>query len=550
MQQPQQQDQVAPSALVEQAARFQSSFCEEAALGGARPTPLLVLTKSSFPKWLQEQSAERRGWLKSYDMEKFKAGKLLALPAERGEGEEGGVPFMYVFTVADRKSPYAYSSLPGSLPPATYALRFHGEEVGPDDLSTAVLSWSLGAYKYERYKKKKTKQQQQQGVDKRPVLSLPVGFSVKGEGVGGLVEAIYMVRDLITTPAEDVGPAQLQECVEALARECGASSVRAIVGDDLLKENYPQIHAVGRAADPERSPRLLELCWTSPSANSSSPLVALVGKGVCFDTGGLDLKPAAGMLTMKKDMGGAAIVLGMAKAIMSDPNPMPIRLRVLIAAVENSVSGNSYRPGDVITARNGLTTEVLNTDAEGRLILADALVDADSESDPPALIIDCATLTGAARVALGGEVPCVFCNDPQIARTLQQVSSRVRDQVWWLPLWKGYAPQIKSDIADLKNIADGPMGGAIIAALYLQNYLRKPTKPTEEVDNTGEDDEANGEEGEELVDGHPPREQTPWIHMDVNAYNNNGKPGRPKGGEAQGMRALLAFLKEHFGDAK
>ena len=295
--------------------------------------------------------------------------------------------------------------------------------------------------------------------------------------------------------------------------EAAGASIRTVEGDALL-EGYPQIHAVGRAAGPKQQPRLIDLTWGSEDA----PKVTLVGKGVCFDTGGLDIKPAAAMLTMKKDMGGAAHVLGLAAMVMDAQ--LPVRLRVLVPAVENAISGDAFRPGDVLVARNGKTTEIGNTDAEGRLVLADALVEACSEA--PDLLVDCATLTGAGRVALGTDVPCLFANDEgvAVADVLVAESAKEQDQVWRLPLWQGYREEINGKIADLKNIGNGPYGGAITAALYLAEFVEPAA------------------EG-----GAAP----PWLHLDMMAFNTGSKPGRPEGGEAMGMRALFRLLEARFG---
>ena len=295
--------------------------------------------------------------------------------------------------------------------------------------------------------------------------------------------------------------------------EAAGASVRTVEGDALL-EGYPQIHAVGRAAGPKQQPRLIDMTWGSEDA----PKVTLVGKGVCFDTGGLDIKPAAAMLTMKKDMGGAAHVLGLAAMVMDAQ--LPVRLRVLVPAVENAISGDAFRPGDVLVARNGKTTEIGNTDAEGRLVLADALVEACREA--PDLLVDCATLTGAGRVALGTDVPCLFANDEgvAVADVLVSESAKEQDQVWRLPLWQGYREEINGKVADLKNIGNGPYGGAITAALYLAEFVEPAA------------------EG-----GAAP----PWLHLDMMAFNTGSKPGRPEGGEAMGMRALFRLLEARFG---
>jgi leucyl aminopeptidase len=325
----------------------------------------------------------------------------------------------------------------------------------------------------------------------------------------GLVErlarGIGLARDLINTPAEDMGPADLAAAAEEMAAKHGAYC-RIIVGDALLGENYPAIHAVGRASAPSRAPRLIDIVWGEENA----PKLTLVGKGVSFDTGGLDLKPSGGMRLMKKDMGGAATVLGLASAIMDAG--LRVRLRVLIPAVENSVSAESIRPLDIIRTRKGLTVEVGNTDAEGRLILGDALAEADSEK--PALIIDMATLTGAARSALGPDLPALFVNDDSWAATFLAAGTKENDPLWRLPLWPGYRKMLASPIADLNNVSESPFAGAILGGLYLESFVSK---------------------------------DTPWAHIDTYAWNQSNRPGRPEGGEALALRALYAALMERFG---
>tara|TARA_B100001123_G_C15074181_1_gene932868 strand:- start:149 stop:1006 length:858 start_codon:yes stop_codon:yes gene_type:complete len=280
--------------------------------------------------------------------------------------------------------------------------------------------------------------------------------------------------------------------------------VSIIAGKDLLKKNYPSVHAVGRAAIQE--PRLIDIAW----GNVSAPKVTLIGKGVCFDSGGLDIKPASGMLKMKKDMGGAAQVLGLAHMIMD--SALAVRLRVLVPAVENAISGNAFHPLDVLDTRKGLTVEVGNTDAEGRLILSDALAEAAREK--PEMIIDFATLTGAARVALGTDLPALFCNDEQLAAALLSQGSHTADPFWRMPLWEGYKTHLSSNVADLSSTGSVPFGGAITAALFLEHFVEP---------------------------------DIPWAHIDLMAFNNNTRPGRPEGGEAQGIRAVYAMLKKRYG---
>ncbi|HCH69212.1 MAG TPA: leucyl aminopeptidase, partial [Colwellia sp.] len=315
-------------------------------------------------------------------------------------------------------------------------------------------------------------------------------------------EATALVRDLINTPAADMMPKELGESAQALADNFGGI-LKQIIGEDLLTQNYPTIHAVGRAS--AHQPRLIDLTW----GNKQHPKITLVGKGVCFDSGGLDLKPSAGMRNMKKDMGGSAHVLGLAHLIMS--HKLPINLRVLIPAVENAVSNNAMRPGDVLTTRSGLTVEIDNTDAEGRLVLCDALTEADQES--PELIIDFATLTGAMRVALGTELPGFFSTCDEIAAGITNAGSKISDPVWRMPLYQPYNDLFKSTIADMANCSTTPFGGAITAALYLQKFIRKETN---------------------------------WVHFDVMAFNVRTLSGRPLGGEAFGIRAVFDYLQTQY----
>jgi len=312
-----------------------------------------------------------------------------------------------------------------------------------------------------------------------------------------------MLRDLVNTPASDMGPDELEQAARELAAAHGAAC-EAIVGDALLAQGFPAIHAVGRASS--RAPRLIDLRWGDPG----HPRVTLVGKGVCFDTGGLDIKPAASMRLMKKDMGGAAHVLGLARMIMGAG--LAVSLRVLIPAVENSISGNAYRPGDVVPTRKGLSVEIGNTDAEGRMVLCDALALADDES--PELLIDLATLTGAARVALGPELPALYCDDDAVAERLQRLGMELQDPLWRMPLWSPYDEGLKSTVADLNHIASGSFAGSIYAGLFLRRFVSAAAA---------------------------------WVHLDVFSWNPSGRPGRPEGAESQSIRALFALIEERFG---
>jgi len=318
-----------------------------------------------------------------------------------------------------------------------------------------------------------------------------------------IARAVFLARDMINTPAEDMGPEQIADAAQKLA-DAHRATLKVITGSELLEQNYPTIHIVGRAS--QRPPRLIDLRW----GDETAPKVTLVGKGVCFDTGGLDLKTREGMLEMKKDMGGAAIMLGLGDALMSAQ--MPIRLRVLIPAVENSVAGNAVRPLDIVRTRGGKTVEIGNTDAEGRLILCDALAEADREQ--PQLLIDCATLTGAARVALGTELQALYCDDDAVAGGMLQAGSEVGDPLWRMPIWRPYRREIEGKCADLNNVAQGQFAGSIIATLYLAEFVSQAKA---------------------------------WAHLDVMGSNRTARAGRPEGGECQVARALYALLMTRYG---
>ena len=381
----------------------------------------------------------------------------------------------------------ALAALPGSLPEANYHLAPEGVPVDP--IQTA-LGWALGAYQFTRYRQAKR-------APARLVVT-----AAELQQLTPLVEATNQVRDLVNTPTEDMGPKQLADAIKQLGKTYKAK-VREWVGDELLKANFPTIHAVGRAS--HRAPRLIELRW----GKSSHPKLVVVGKGVCFDTGGLDLKSGDGMRWMKKDMGGAAHAIALAGLIMQAK--LPVRLTLLIPAVENSVAGNAMRPGEVITTRAGHTVEIDNTDAEGRLVLCDAL--AYGAEQQPALIVDFATLTGAARVALGPDLPALFANDAALAADVLAAGHAVNDPLWQLPLWRPYRRMLDSYLADFANAGPSRHAGAITAALYLERFVPA---------------------------------STPWLHLDTYAWNDSDRPGRPRGGEAMGLRALFAFLQQRY----
>lgn len=382
--------------------------------------------------------------------------------------------------------------LPSQLPPG----RYHFAQPMADQ-ELASVAWGLGAYRFRRYKSGE--------ADALPKLAIPSGTDPSG--IRAIVEGTTLGRDLINTPANDMGPAEIEEATRTLGMAHGAD-VTSVIGDALLVKNFPLIHAVGRASP--RAPRLIDLRWQPPGAVGALPRVTLVGKGIAFDTGGLDLKPSSGMLIMKKDMGGAAAVLAIAHMIMSAK--LPVRLRVLIAAAENSVAGNSFRPMDVIKSRSGLTVEIGNTDAEGRLVLADALTLADEES--PDVLLTFATLTGAARVALGPDLPPFFTDDDALAVDIAAAGLAVADPVWRLPLWTAYEAGLESQIADINNVADGPFAGAVIAALFLRRFVKKARR---------------------------------FAHFDIYGWRPAAKALGPKGGEVNAARAVFALLAKQHG---
>jgi leucyl aminopeptidase len=413
-----------------------------------------------------------------------RAGSFLLLPGESGIA---GALFACDPASARARDPFLPGKLATLLPGGIW--RFASL---PADPKLAALAFALGGYRFSRYRAEEEKS--------NAVLELPPG--VDGAELSRIVEAVFLVRDLVNTPANDLGPAEIEEAARGLAKRHGAS-IRSVVGDDLLKENFPLVHAVGKAST--RAPRLIDLRW----GDAKHPKVALVGKGVVFDTGGLDIKPASGMLLMKKDMGGAASALGLASMIMGAK--LPVYLRVVIPAVENAISGEAFRPGDVFKSRKGASVEIGNTDAEGRLVLADALALADEEA--PDLIVDFSTLTGAARVALGPELPAAFTDDEKLVAELSGFAAREADPFWRLPLWRPYQSMLDSKIADTNNVSASAFAGAITAALFLSRFVERAKS---------------------------------WLHFDLFAWNSSSRPGRPEGGEAQTIRALYAYLKERY----
>lgn len=441
---------------------------------------LYPVAKENLEHWLADLPAFQRQWLADTGFS-AKAGDLGSLP-----GEDGGLQ-AYVFGTNEKGWLYQLASLVDKLPAGEYRLVSGWDQ---EQRLQASLGWGLACYQFDMYREPE---------NEGPSLYLDDDIVVAARQ---LFEAQSLVRDLVNTPTEDMGPGQLADAMRVQAEEFGAD-MSVIQGVELLNENYPAIHAVGRAAD--REPRLLRLEW----GDRDHPLLALCGKGVCFDTGGLNLKPAAGMGLMKKDMGGAAHVLALARLVMQAK--LPVRLLVLIPAVENAVSGNAYRPGDVIPTRKGLSVEIGNTDAEGRVVLADALALA-CELEPD-FVVDFATLTGAARIALGTDLPPVFSNDISIANDIVAAGESVEDPMWVMPLYAPYGELLKSEIADLNNMAKTPMGGCITAALFLEHFVT---------------------------------EQTPWVHIDTWAWNQGARPGRPPGGEAMGLRAVFRYLQKRY----
>jgi leucyl aminopeptidase len=451
---------------------------------GSAAVPVHLIDRASFAKVSAKAPAATRRWMKTVGFNgEPDSHALLADANGRLQSVWAGV--------RDVRHPFALSALPRALPPGRYRLGASGLAA---DVEAAALSWELGAYVFDMYK-----------PAPRAAAELVLAPS-RGATRGLLLAAATTAaRDLVNTPAEHMGPAELAEAARLLAEHHGAR-YRQTVGDALLKAGFPAVHAVGRAST--RAPRLIEL----NSGRARDPKVTLVGKGVCFDSGGLDIKGADGMRLMKKDMGGAANVLALASLIMA--LKLPVQLQVLIPAVDNAIAGNAYRPGDVIKTRNGLHIEIGNTDAEGRVILCDAL--AYGAEGKPALMIDMATLTGAARIALGPQLPGLFCRSTALARELVDRGLALHDPLWHLPLWRDYHAAIESDIANIVNTGRNQQGGAINAANFLADFVPDDTE---------------------------------WLHIDLFAWNDVARPGRPVGGEAQTVRTLLAYIEARFGSA-
>jgi leucyl aminopeptidase len=449
--------------------------------GTAAAIPIWFVNAANYAEVRDRLDAPARAFADAANFNP-KPGRYLVLPGADGLG---GVLFGIEAT-GETTDPFLPGSLANQLPDGFY--RFAND---PSDARLAALAFALGTYRFTRYRKAEARK-----------VKLDLPQSIDLEELDRVVEAVALARDLINTPANDMGPAELEGAVRALAAQHGAD-IKVIIGEDLLAKNFPLIHAVGRAS--ERAPRLIELKW----GDALHPRVSLVGKGVCFDTGGLDIKPDSSMLNMKKDMGGAATALALAHMVMS--RKLKVRLTVLIPAVENSISGAAFRPRDIYPSRKGITVEIGNTDAEGRLVLADALALADE--DKPELIADFATLTGAARVALGPEVPAFFTDDDELAGSLMGHAATENDPLWRLPLWRPYDEMLESKVADVNNVGSGGQAGAITAALFMRRFVTAKS----------------------------------WLHFDLFAWTPSAKPGRPEGGECQAARALYALLAERYG---
>ncbi len=444
--------------------------------------PIIALLPKHWDAWLAKQEAAAKQWLRTINFLGTKAGSVALIPRCDGQLKQA------IIVLNDEADFWSFGTLPDILPAGHY---HYAEPQSINLLHRAVMAWGLGAYEFTKYK-----------ASTKPLAQLLLPAEIDADVLEAKLTAVYRVRDLINTPTEAMGPAELAHAVLQVGKKFHAT-VTEIIGDALLLKNYPAIHAVGRAS--LRAPRLIDLTWGSITA----PKVTVVGKGICFDAGGLNIKSGASMLLMKKDMGGAAQALGLAEMIMA--MNLPVRLRLLIPAAENLIAGNAYKPGDIITMRNGLSVEVDCTDAEGRLVLADALTEADSEN--PALLIVFSTLTGAARVAVGTEISAFFTAQETLAQDLLVCSDEEQDPMWRLPLYKPYQKILDSKLADMCNSGSSPYAGAITAALFLRAFVQ---------------------------------ESTVWVHIDSNAYNVNYRPGRPEGGEAMAVLAVLHYLMKKY----
>jgi leucyl aminopeptidase len=439
------------------------------------PRPLHLVSREGFDGWLQQQPQALAQWLVAHGFDAA-PGSMLALPGS--DGSFAGA----VLGIGDPLDPNSYAHAPFALPPGDWQIP---AEMDVATRNALQLGWGLGSYRYARYRT----------LPRAPARLL---LDAPDAETGDVLAACLRVRDLVNTPTQDLGPEQLQDIVRDIAQAHGAS-FEAIVGDELLARNFPAIHAVGRAS--HRAPRLLQLQW----GEAMHPHVAIVGKGVCFDTGGLDLKTADGMRNMKKDMGGAAHAIALAELVMA--RKLPLRITLLVPAVENAIGPDAFRPGEVVATRKGVSVEIDNTDAEGRMVLCDALAYAGEQT--PQLLLDFATLTGAARVALGPDLPALYANDDTVAQQWLEAGMQVRDPLWRMPLWRPYLRYLTSNVADIANSGPSRMAGSIAAALYLERFVPAQQK---------------------------------WAHLDVYAWNDSDRPGRPTGGEAQGLRSAYAML--------
>ncbi len=447
----------------------------------ADPIPLLPLTQDECSQWLASETETTRAWVTEHEFD-GSAGTTLAIP-----DESGGIDRL-LCGVGRRAHIWSLAHVAGLRLARPLAM---SDEAWSDPATARMaLGYRLACYRFTRYR------------ERRAGPELTWSDTPAGHELAAIARAVARVRDLVNTPAEDMGPEELATAAWELATSAGGDC-RVIEGDHLLEQNFPAIHAVGRAAD--RAPRLIDVSW----GDENHPTLVLIGKGVCFDSGGLDIKPASGMLLMKKDMGGAAHALALAGLVME--HELPVRLRLLIPAVENAISGNAYRPGDVVRTRAGLTVEIGNTDAEGRVILADALAYGCEQS--PDLMIDFATLTGAARIALGPDLPPYFTDDEALAQAWEEASAAVEDPVWRMPLYDGYDESIDGAVANVSNTGSLGQAGAVTAALFLRRFVR---------------------------------EGVSWSHHDVYAWNPTDRPGRPKGGEAHALRAAWELLRRRY----
>ena len=456
--------------------------CFAAPGDAAHSIPLIAVTRDTLTSALAAYPTVAAGWASSQGFN-GEPGSVLCVP------DAGGGILVALVGIGDPEDPQSIAHAPFALPPGTYAMSLPKQ---PISRSNALLGWGLGAYRFKRY-----------STPPREPAKLVLGSDAAEQSEAfALLKASTLVRDLINTPAEHMGPEEMEAMIGRVANSYGGS-MTCRRGDELIAQNFPAIHAVGRAS--HRAPRLIELRWGNPE----HPRLSLVGKGVCFDSGGLDIKAAAGMRNMKKDMGGAAHAVGLAQLVMA--RKLPVSLQLLVPAVENSVGPNAFRPGDVLETRAGISVEIDNTDAEGRLVLCDALTYAGEFK--PELLLDFATLTGAARIALGPDLPALFCNDEPLAADYLAAATKTCDPLWRMPLWRPYLSYLTSSIADIANSGGSRMAGSVTAALYLERFVSNEQR---------------------------------WAHVDVYSWSDSARPGRPAGGEAQGLRAAFALLKSRY----